>query len=334
MWNPVSKHWRNDPFFLDSEVADKNFRQQLEAYANDIMSLDPERFAKATSSSSSDTDAAAGGASKVLVHRSSDGERVLAVQVSNCLTESDALRVQILASMIRDHFDFWFEKRTFTNGGGNQCTYLAPLLQHFVPGAAAGIAKAARLAWEAAGWEGDDTVDEEKRCSHEMSQEDQGDLSKGWINTGFPEPSSLGMRTSEHLSYDGWPSLEAHRDGGSVYTVNFALTEPGLFGGGSFYLQEEDEEGEWARDIVIRPPRLGAIVFLSETLHGVRQITSGRRETFVSELWAEDDAPTGACRPNSELMRRYDAAAEEGVHLRVEDALKPRPGRCGVYRNP
>jgi hypothetical protein len=60
----------------------------------------------------------------------------------------------------------------------------------------------------------------------------------------------------------------------------------------------------------VKLSQLSAIVFLSDTTHGVRPLTSGHRETFVTELWVNDDAPFGMTRPTPQEWEAFIAKRE------------------------
>lgn len=209
------------------------------------------------------------------MHRNKDG-RAVAVQVSSALSEWEASAVQALAAQVRSSGSIaksQFVNRSFgTDKGGNDCTYLAPLLQAMLPTVASQVINVGTLAWKAAGW---------------------NDLD-------YPEPGTCGIRTSEQLSYKGWKSLEGHKDVGSMYTTMIALAEPSDYQGGDFFVQNR-----FFDPTDIKPDRLEAVVFLSDTVHGVRPITGGMRETFVTELWENDDSPLGLNRPTPERWQEF-----------------------------
>ena len=210
----------------------------------------------------------------IAMHRDKE-EKVVAVEVSSALSDWEAEAVQALAMCTRKNIQSQFVNRSFGEGkGGNDCTYLAPLLQAYLPDVAAKVVDIARLAWKAADWDSDDSC--------------------------YPDPRSLGIRTSEHLSYKGWRSLEAHKDVGSIYTTMIAIAEPVDYDGGEFFVQNK-----FFDPTDIKPNRLSAVVFLSDTTHGVRPIVAGRRKTFVTELWDNDDAPLGLNRPTPEMWEEF-----------------------------
>lgn len=223
----------------------------------------------------SDTDDETANPIVVNTHSNKDGD-IIAVEISSVLAEKDASTVQALAQSIRDDGALGksqFQHRSFGEGkGGNDCTYLAPVLQATFPHLALIVVQTATLAWKTAGWD----------------------------KIGHPDPRSLGIRTSEHLSYNGWRSLEAHKDVGSMYTAMIALKDPSTYLGGEFFVQNSLYE-----NTDIKPNRLSAIVFLSNTTHGVRPISDGHRESFVTELWNNDDAPLGMNRPTPEEWEAF-----------------------------
>jgi hypothetical protein len=207
------------------------------------------------------------------LHRNSKGA-VVAVEVSTALSSEEGNQIQALADAVRSSSigKSQFEHRSFGPGkGGNDCTYLAPLLQLVQAQTAAKVVSIAQLAWLEAEW---------------------GDA--------LPSPMELGIRTSEHLCYDGWKSLEPHKDVGSIYTCNIALKDPSTYDGGEFFFHTSFFEQE-----NIKLPRLSAIVFLSDTTHGVRAIVEGSRESFVTEFWDEEDAPLGMNRPTPETWETF-----------------------------
>mmetsp|Transcript_23209 Transcript_23209/g.34611 ORF Transcript_23209/g.34611 Transcript_23209/m.34611 type:complete len:435 (-) Transcript_23209:575-1879(-) len=168
-----------------------------------------------------------------------------------------------------------FEHRSFGDGqGGNDCTYLAPFLQALCPPVMGTVKDIATLAWKAASWDVDEHI--------------------------HPDPLSLGVRTSEFLSYEGWPSLEAHKDVGSIYTIMISIKDPQEYDGGEFFIQNSMMEST-----NVKLEKLSAIVFKSDTIHGVRPITSGHRESFVTELWLNNDSPIGVCRPTEDQWETF-----------------------------
>jgi hypothetical protein len=48
-----------------------------------------------------------------------------------------------------------------------------------------------------------------------------------------------------------------------------------------------------------------AVVFLSESYHGVTDIESGHREMFTNELWEYDDPPWPQVRPRPQYMELF-----------------------------
>lgn len=85
-----------------------------------------------------------------------------------------------------------------------------------------------------------------------------------------------------------------------MYTFMIALKDPSDYGGGEFFVHKSIFD---ATDI--QPDRLSAVVFLSDTIHGVRPMTYGMRETFVMELRENDDSPLSLNRPTDEQWGEF-----------------------------
>lgn len=219
-------------------------------------------------------------------------DKALAVGIANAISPQQARAVQILAECIRRELPTQFTTRNFA-GGGNDCTYLNILLPLFLPSIAATVQHTAELAYEAADW------------SQQMRTIYNGTLPN--VQTGeylFP-PGDLGIRSTEHLSYTTIKKIDGHRDDGSIYTVVFSLVDPNSFQGGEFFLQT------YNGTYVFKPIQYSAIVFLSEEIHGVKQISSGVRETFATEYWPFDDTPWEQMRPRrSEEMELFTKRME------------------------
>ena len=155
----------------------------------------------------------------VRTHTEKETGQILLAEVANAITKDQAYAVSALARCTRKYVgDNNFQKRDFDSGGGNDCTYIHMLLQLFLPSVAARIQRVNQLAYREV----------------------------GWVHNGtLRAPETLGLRTSEYLSYKKFTDgLGSHGDTGSVYTVIFALTDPKEYGGGEFYLELEDDDGE------------------------------------------------------------------------------------------
>lgn len=260
-----SRHWK-DSSFLQNDLLRGKYEEDIQLQHLKPTKIDMEEESQTTTATT---------ASTTCMHSNKHGN-IVAVQLSSAITERQAAITQTLASHIRNSknlHDSQFVHRSFGDGkGGNDCTYLAPIIQAWSPEIAQQIINIAQQAYDAANWK-------------EM---------------GYPPPTSLGIRTSEHLSYQGWKSLEGHKDVGSMYTCMIALKDPSDYGGGEFFVHKGIFD---ATDI--QPDRLSAVVFLSDTIHGVRPITSGMRETFVTELWENDDSPLSLNRPTEEQWGEF-----------------------------
>lgn len=258
---PRSRYWKDSAAMKESSVLDLKNEIQLET-ATEIAEQNENANPTAIET----------------LYRNNNRNTVVAVEITTALSEEEATQIKTLAETIRQESQLGksqFEHRSFgTDKGGNDCTYLAPLLQLLLPQTAAKVVSIAQLAWEEADW--------------------------GVETENLPSPTELGIRTSEHLCYDGWKSLEPHKDVGSIYTCNIALKEPEDYEGGEFFLHTS-----FFDQTEIKPQRLSAVVFLSDTTHGVRPITAGSRESFVTEFWDQDDAPLGMNRPTPEEWEAF-----------------------------
>jgi len=210
------------------------------------------------------------------------------VVIEGAFSLQEAFSVQSLGSCVRKLFPSvkrFFEKRPYFGHIGNatnyvaskhDCTYLAGFLQLFAPGVAAQVIHLARISGAAAQWM--------------------------MINSSFPDPGTLGIRTAELLSY-GYPSkLGVHVDDGSTYTVLVSLSNPEDYQGGEFLVEFAD----------YKPEKLTALVFRSRvTNHAVKEVTSGKRQTMTAELWESIDVPTGFSIPRptqadvEEYMKKF-----------------------------
>lgn len=74
------------------------------------------------------------------------------------------------------------------------------------------------------------------------------------------------------MSYRGFKNLGEHDDGGSIYTVLFALSHPKDYQGGDYYIADSSQNHYY-----FKPRQYSAVVFLSECNRGVTDIESGHR---------------------------------------------------------
>jgi hypothetical protein len=212
------------------------------------------------------------------------------VEIQSALSPDQAVAIKALAKCAREFVPNYFEHRQFQTGG-NDVTFLNILLQLFLPQVAATLQKTAELAFDQANW---DTVN-------------------------YPPPGTLGLRTTEYLSYHDFKHLGGHDDAGSIYTILFALSDPKFYEGGEYFINDTS-----GRRYYFKPRQFSAIVFLSESYHGVTDIVSGHREMFTNELWKYDDPPWPQLRPRHETM---DLFLERCVKMDPDDidrALWPR----------
>eukprot|EP00550_Attheya_septentrionalis_P008116 CAMPEP_0198294904 /NCGR_PEP_ID=MMETSP1449-20131203/24709_1 /TAXON_ID=420275 /ORGANISM="Attheya septentrionalis, Strain CCMP2084" /LENGTH=371 /DNA_ID=CAMNT_0043995001 /DNA_START=310 /DNA_END=1423 /DNA_ORIENTATION=+ len=266
---PRSRHWIND------EILNQEH----------IIQLGMDSSGATVSTQEEDASSRPSPTTVTTIHRNKAGTAI-AVEVASAITLNHVASIRALSNGIQEVVSTCsspdnngsssrlcqhFEHRSFGDGqGGNDCTYLAPFIQALCPHVMMTVKDIATLAWKAASWD----VDE---------------------HTHHPDPMSLGIRTSEYLSYEGWPSLEAHKDVGSIYTIMIAIKDPQEYDGGEFFIQNSMLDST-----NVKLEKLSAIVFKSDTIHGVRTITSGHRESFVTELWLNNDSPIGVCRPTED----------------------------------
>lgn len=110
------------------------------------------------------------------------------------------------------------------------------------------------------------------------------------------------------LSFIVHRSLGGHKDGGSLFTALFALSDSKSYRGGEYYIRPRNE----AQYYYFKPRQHSAIVFLSETHHGVTDIESGLREMFTNEYWVFDDPPWySSRRPDFEDMELFTKKTNE-----------------------
>eukprot|EP00571_Detonula_confervacea_P000642 CAMPEP_0172321906 /NCGR_PEP_ID=MMETSP1058-20130122/44609_1 /TAXON_ID=83371 /ORGANISM="Detonula confervacea, Strain CCMP 353" /LENGTH=393 /DNA_ID=CAMNT_0013037521 /DNA_START=93 /DNA_END=1274 /DNA_ORIENTATION=+ len=269
-----SRYWK-DSTFLQNDILHRKYEEDIKHIQHEDGTIGINTNNKPTETTNNILEDSQTATTITCMHTNKH-EHVNAVQLSSAITEQQAATTRTLASHIQSSkklHNTQFEHRSFGDGkGGNDCTYLAPILQAWSPGIAQQVIHIVQQAYDAANWQ----------------------------ELGYPSPSSLGIRTSEHLSYQGWKSLEGHKDVGSIYTCMIALKDPSDYGGGDFFVHNSLFD---ATDI--QPERLSAVVFLSDTIHGVRPVTSGVRESFVTELWERDDSPLTLNRPTEEQWQEF-----------------------------
>jgi hypothetical protein len=126
-----------------------------------------------------------------------DGTTLL-VEIESAISPEQAAAVTALAGCAREYVPHFYEHRVFDSEGGNDVTFMNIILQLFLPQIAATLQRTAELAFREAKWQA----------------------------AGYPPPGTLGLRTTEYLSYRDFKFLGEHPDGGSIYTILFALGHP------------------------------------------------------------------------------------------------------------
>lgn len=149
-------------------------------------------------------------------------------------------------------------------GGGNHVTFVEGFVQRLLP---------ALLA-------------------HVMEQLSAASVLAGW----HPYPLQLGLRCVERLVYEAGGQLILHTDSGSVYTVVLMLSDPSRdFKGGDFVIRKSADDEQLLR---VALGEGDAMMFDSNSLHGIDTIVSGQRRVLVLELWPFEDSALGARRPD------------------------------------
>ena len=208
------------------------------------------------------------------------------VHIKHALTETEVKHLEVLQRCVQNLDPQRHEYRPFhEDGGGNTVTFLSTLLQMFLPGIASQVYSLAHLAQEEAKW---------PEPGFEKNGEEDPLIA---YDPRAPDFGSLGLRTTEYLSYEGDGQLGLHTDSGSIYTVLVALADPEDYDGGEFeiYWDKREDSGHKRS---FKPEKLSAVVFLSEELHGVTHIVSGKRKTFANELWMFPDPTYRMLRPH------------------------------------
>ena len=236
--------------------------------------------------------------------------------IDKAVTDCQAWHVQALHSCIQDllpHELPFYQERPFGNEevdeeyglykdmGGNHVTFLAGLVQRYLPGIVHALYHAIDLAHAHAAWNAGTTFDERVRTRPNMYRGE-------WA---MPHPSTLGLRTAELLDYHTTGRLGLHVDSESLYTVSIALSDPDEYEGGAFTLKSSS--------VQFKVPQYSAVVFYSEASHGITPITAGQRRVLVTELWELPHVPLGQSRPSQQQFRHqfphllpdYQGAEEE-----------------------
>lgn len=220
-----------------------------------------------------------------------DEEQVFLVLVKKAILPIHVKAIQTMASCARQVLPHLYESRPMYQEqnldedpglGGNCPTHLVPLVGIFFPEVIEQMQQTLETAYEAAGWEEMVQVDRRRQYFGEVSRP-----------AALHPPSKVGIRASEHLTYNDFPTLADHTDGeGTVYTMNFAFSDE--YEGGEFYIISSEDEYGHSRKHVLKPQKYDALVFLGgKYLHGVQEITGGMREMFSTEFWPYPDSPFG-----------------------------------------
>jgi hypothetical protein len=192
-WTPRSRFWKD---IQESESGlhiwkNDKFEDQYDNIKTCLDERLPEETTLESATSSSDP--------KVVdMLNDTDGTTTLLVEIQSAISPEQAAAVRALAECARTYVPHFYEHRVFESDGGNDVTFMNIILQLFLPQIAATLQQTAELAYEEAQWQA----------------------------AGYPPPGTLGLRTTEYLSYRDFKFLGEHPDGGSIYTILFALGHP------------------------------------------------------------------------------------------------------------
>lgn len=188
-----------------------------------------------------------------LIEQTGTTGTIYLVQIENAFPEPYVNAVQTLASCIRENIPFLTEKRPLYKEfgfdddpglGGNNPTFLLPILSIFLPEVVEKMQNILGFAYESSGWVA-------------ISKKEEV-LNWPRLRT-HPHPSKVGMRTSEHLTYNGFPSLAEHDDGATAYTVNFSFSDPEDYEGGYFFITDYNGNRRF-----VKPNKYSCMVFLGK----------------------------------------------------------------------
>jgi hypothetical protein len=126
-----------------------------------------------------------------------------------------------------------------------------------------------------------------------------------WNKMDISPPNELGLRSAEFLAYNKTGRLGVHVDKDSIYTISVSLSNGNDYEGGYFHLYSEQA--------LFKVPRLSALVFFSETNHGITPVDGGNRQVFVVEMWEDDDTPIGLPRPGYNTFEDYQRKHRTGA---------------------
>ncbi|KAG7355155.1 hypothetical protein IV203_004511 [Nitzschia inconspicua] len=229
----------------------------------------------------------------------------VAIVVEDALHMLEVDTLEDLKQCLRMHQSHLAEIRPFGQNydkGGNNCVFLGGFLQSLTPGVAAKIRQAGHVAWTHAQW------GEFVPPLHTVHPD------------GYKDPLEAGIRTSDHISYEGWEALGPHKDSDSLYTVLVMLSNPDDYDGGEFHMQV-DRSGDQSEQqrrldeshppLILKLKKYDGVVFLAdENTHQVLSIGGGDRKTVATEFWGHRDCPFGIKRPSPEMWLDYQSSNE------------------------
>lgn len=188
------------------------------------------------------------------------------IVAKNAIDKYDIQQIHALTNCIRVLAPSHFEYRPFDlgvekYGGGNNVTYVGGYFQRIMPAFVNHIIEVVSTATEHSGWR--------------------------------PHPKHLGIRCIETLDYGIGGELLWHVDFDSIYTVVLMLSDKSDFVGGNFVIRDKKK----ARDpktgrfptFHVELEKGSALVFDSNSDHGVETVEVGLRSVLVFELWMYED---------------------------------------------
>lgn len=155
---------------------------------------------------------------------------VFLVHIRKAILPIHVKAIQVLASCVRATLPHLYESRPMYQEqnldedpglGGNCPTHLAPLVGIFMPNVMEQMYQNLKFAYDAAEWEEAVNQDRFRQYYGKVSRDD-----------AMHAPEHVGVRASEHLTYNDFPALAKHNDGSStVYTMNYAFSDEYQGGG-------------------------------------------------------------------------------------------------------
>jgi uncharacterized membrane protein len=193
------------------------------------------------------------------------------LKMMNFLHEDDVKNIFLLSQCVQLHDAGRFTSRYFGFGNysGNNVTYMTGFAQRVMPEFVEYVVQIAQRTAIVAGWR--------------------------------PLPSLLGIRCVELIGYVPGTRLGYHADVGSFYTITALLNDHNDFKGGEFHIQGWEEDDGSTTTWTVHHRHMSGIMFYSESMHMVKEVTEGKRYVFCLELWNHADSSKD--RPGQEVVK-------------------------------